>query len=315
MLRPKPLIRSLWRAGIAVVRPAVPVLVQLVVTRRCNLSCGYCNEYDDHSPPVDTAVLIQRIDAISGAGTVVLTLTGGEPLLHPDLDRLVRHAVSAGMVCTSITNGYTVNPRRIDALNSAGLTLLQVSIDNLEPNEVSQKSWNRLKDRLLLLREHARFKVTVNAVMGSCESEEIRRVTKEARAMGFYMTVGLMHDSRGQLDHGLLGDDLASLYREIRSQSRKSLLHRIGEGWEQRMIREGSSPWKCRAGGRYLYVDEAGIVSYCSQRRGEPGIPLDEYTHRDLQREFYTTKGCEDHCTISCVRRASAIDSLRPQKG
>ena len=59
-----------------------PLLVQLVVTRRCNLTCGYCSEYDDVSSPVAMEILEQRIDHIAGLGTLVLTLTGGEPLLH-----------------------------------------------------------------------------------------------------------------------------------------------------------------------------------------------------------------------------------------
>jgi len=230
------------------------------------------------------------------------------------LDELIRHTVARGMVCTSITNGYTLTPRWIERLNDSGLTLLQVSIDNLEPNEVSEKSWSSLKERLALLRDHAEFKVTVNAVLGSCSAEETRQVVQGARDMGFYMTVGLMHDDNGQLDPGLLGDSLADFYQEIRETSRKSLLHHIGEGWEAQIIRDGSAPWKCRAGARYLYVDENGIVSYCSQRRNDPGIPLSEYTKSHRQREFYSRKGCENRCTISCVRRASATDFFRRQE-
>ena len=314
MLLPNPPIRSLARAGMAMISPSKPALVQLVVTRRCNLACGYCNEFDHVSPPVDTRLLVDRIDRIADAGTVVLTLTGGEPLLHPMLDELIRHGVSRGMVCTSITNGYTLTPRWIHRLNDSGLTLLQVSIDNLHPNEVSEKSWSTLKERLTLLRDHAEFKVTVNAVLGSCSADETRQVVRGVRELGFYMTVGLMHDHEGQLDPGLLGNELADFYREIRGESRKSLLHHIGEGWEAEIIRKGVAPWKCRAGARYLYVDEDGIVSYCSQRRDEPGVPLEQYSEEDRQREFYTRKGCEDRCTISCVRRASATDALRRQE-
>ena len=313
MLVPKPPLRALARASAALISPTRPALVQLVVTRRCNLACGYCNEFDHVSRPVEHSVLVERIDQIASAGTVVLTLTGGEPLLHPNLDELIRHAVSRGMVCTSISNGYTLTPRWIERLNNSGLTLLQVSIDNLQPNEVSEKSWVTLREKLALLRDHARFEVTVNAVLGSCSAEETREVVAGVREMGFYMTVGLMHDHQGQLDPGLLGDGLADFYREIQAQSRKSLFHHIGEGWEAEIIRNGSAPWKCRAGARYLYVDENGIVSYCSQRRDDPGIPLENYTKRDRLREFYTRKGCEDRCTIACVRRASATDSLRRQ--
>ena len=313
MLLPNPPIRSLARAGAALLSPSTPALVQLVVTRRCNLACGYCNEFDHVSPPVDTKTLIDRIDRIADAGTVVLTLTGGEPLLHPMLDELIRHTVDRGMVCTSISNGYTLTPRWIERLNRSGLTLLQVSIDNLNPNDVSEKSWSTLRERLALLRDHAEFKVTVNAVLGSCGAEETRKVVEGVQEMGFYMTVGLMHDDQGQLDPGLLGDGLADFYRETRALSRKSLLHLVGEGWESEIIRNGKAPWKCRAGARYLYVDEDGIVSYCSQRRNDPGIPLSEYTQQHRRREFFTRKGCEDRCTISCVRRASATDFWRRQ--
>lgn len=315
MLIPNPPIRSLWRASRAAVRPYTPSLVQLVVTRRCNLSCGYCNEYDHVSLPVDTDEMLRRIDHVASLGTVVLTLTGGEPLLHPHLDDLIRRSVERGMVCTSITNGYTLTRRWIDRLNRSGLTLLQVSIDNLKPNEVSEKSWSELEKRLGLLRDHAQFEVTVNAVLGSCSAEETREVVAGVRAMGFYMTVGLLHDGQGQLDPGLLGEDLAEFYREVQGESRKSLFHHLGEGWESRIISDGVAPFKCRAGGRYLYVDENGIASYCSQRRGEPGISIHDYTRDDLKREFHTPKGCEASCTIACVRRASAVDGWRPQKG
>ena len=75
-----------------------PLLVQLVVTRRCNLACGYCHEYDSVSPPVDADLLARRIDHSADLGTLVITLTGGEPLLHPQLDALIARATSRGMV-------------------------------------------------------------------------------------------------------------------------------------------------------------------------------------------------------------------------
>jgi len=293
-----------------------PLQVQLVVTRRCNLSCGYCNEYDDHSSPVAYETLLAHVDHLADLGTVVLTLTGGEPLLHPRLDDICAYAVSKGIVVTSITNGYPINETWIRRLNDARLTLLQVSVDNLAPNELSQKSWSRLKGRLELLREHAAFAVNVNAVLGSCTSAETRTLVTAVREMGFYQTVGLMHDENGKVDSGLVGDDaLPAVHEQIRRISRKSVFHRFGEGWEARMLQEGSAPWKCRAGARYLYIDEDGIVSTCSQRRGKPGIPLVEYNRDHLVYEWHVPKGCDQRCTIGCVRRASSIDEWRSQDG
>jgi MoaA/NifB/PqqE/SkfB family radical SAM enzyme len=296
-------------------RPSTPLLAQLVVIRRCNLTCGYCNEYDDFSPPVPTETLGARIDHLAELGTVVVTLTGGEPLLHQEFDDMVRRVVSHGMMCTAITNAYPITERWIDRLNRAGLSLLQVSVDNIEPNEISQKSWSRVRRKLELLRDHARFRVNVNAVLGSSDPEQTRHLIREIRDMGFYQTVGLLHDGDGQIDPGLIGDSLPVMFEELSGTRNQSFFHQFGEGWERQMLREGRSPWRCRAGARYLYVDEHGVVHYCSQRLGDPGIPLLRYTQKDLVREFETPKGCEDHCTVGCVRRASSLDQWRPQNG
>jgi MoaA/NifB/PqqE/SkfB family radical SAM enzyme len=295
--------------------PTAPVLVQMVVTRRCNLSCGYCNEYDDVSDPIPVERLKAQIDHVAAMGTIVLTFTGGEPLLHPQLDALIAYAVSKGLQVTSITNGYPVTRTWIERLNRAGLTFLQISIDNLEPNDVSQKSLSKIRKKLELLKEHAKFGVNVNAVLGSSPPEATRELVGIIEQLGFYMTVGLMHGPTGQLDAGLAGDELAGLYRELRARSKKTIFHKGGEGWEDVMIEGGTAPFKCRAGSRYIYVDEFGKVSYCSQRRGEPGTPLLEYGKAEMQRAFDAPKGCEPQCTIACVRRASIYDEWRSQSG
>lgn len=290
-----------------------PLLVQLVVTRRCNLTCGYCNEYDDFSDPIPKEVLFERIDHLAKIGTLVVTLTGGEPFLHPHLDEVVARAVGHGMVVTSISNAYPMTKGWIERMNEAGLSLLQVSVDNMEPNETSQKSWSKIKKKLLLLQEHAKFKLNINAVLGSSPPESTRKLIDEIRQLGFYMTVGLLHDHSGQIDPGLIGDILPSFYEEMRALCNKSVFHEFGEGWEQKMLRDGSAPFKCRAGARYLYVDEFGKVNYCSQRRPEPGVSLLDWNRPQLDEAYRTQKGCESNCTIACVRRASAFDEWFPQ--
>lgn len=307
-------LRTVARGIRTATDPDRPMLAQIVVTRKCNLSCGYCNEYDKVSPPVDTELLCRYIDHLASLGTLVVTFTGGEPLLHPDLDKLIARVVSHNMVCTSITNGFLLTSEWVDRLNRSGLELLQVSVDNLDPNDSSQKSLNLLKKKLGVLKD-ARFKVNINAVLGSSPPEETRELSREVRSLGFYMTVGLLHGGDGLLDRGLLEKaDLERLFNEMQGNRRRSLTHRFGEGWEYEMIRTGRSDWKCRAGSRYLYIDEFGVVSYCSQRRGEPGIPLLEYGREHIRRHFSERKGCETQCTVACVRRASSLDGWRHQE-
>ena len=84
--------------------------------------------------------MLERIDHLATLRSSVVAFSGGEPLLHPDLDVLIRHIRSRGMMAGLITNGYLLSPKRILALNDAGLDFLQISIDNIEPDEVSKKS-------------------------------------------------------------------------------------------------------------------------------------------------------------------------------
>jgi len=81
--------------------------------------------------------------------------------------------------------------------------------------------------------------------------------------------------------------------------------------FQQNIARGLENEWRCRAGSRYLYICEDGLVHYCSQQRGYPGIPLADYTTADVKREFLTAKSCSPNCTIGCVHKISYIDHWR----
>ena len=90
-----------------------PLLVHIIPIRRCNIDCGYCNEYDKVSPPVPYETLTARIDKLGELGTSVVAFSGGEPLLHPQLDDLIRRIRSHGMMAGLITNGFLLSEDRI----------------------------------------------------------------------------------------------------------------------------------------------------------------------------------------------------------
>src|SRR3954469_25302262 len=75
-----------------------PVLAHIIPMRRCNLACGYCNEYDKTSKPVALDVMKRRLDALAALGTSIITISGGEPLMHPHLDELICHIRSHKMI-------------------------------------------------------------------------------------------------------------------------------------------------------------------------------------------------------------------------
>src|ERR1700693_2908165 len=68
-----------------------PVLVHIIPMRRCNLDCGYCNEYDNVSKPVPLEEMKKRLDILADMGTSIITISGGGPLMQPALDEGIRH--------------------------------------------------------------------------------------------------------------------------------------------------------------------------------------------------------------------------------
>ncbi len=291
--------------------PRHPILAHLVPIRRCNLACAYCNEFDNVSSPVPLEVMLARIDRLAALGASMITISGGEPLLHPDLDHLIARIREHRIIPTLITNGYLLTPDRIRRLNRAGLHNLQISIDNVNPDEVSKKSLKVLDRKLQWLADHAEFDVNVNAVVGSGVRvpEDALTVAQRARALGLAITTGVIHDDSGQVRP--LGERERTVLDEIRNL-RKPLFSFVRHNRFQHNLLQGlPNQWHCHAGSRYLYICEDGLVHWCSQQRGHPGIPLEQYTAADLDREYHTVKGCAPFCTVTCVHQIAVLDNLR----
>ena len=309
ILAAKRRVRELWLVGKALLSTRHTVQVHIIPIRQCNLACTYCNEFDDFSDPVPTEEMLRRIDRLASFGTSLITISGGEPLLHPDLDAIIARIRHHGILAGLITNGYLLVQERIERLNRAGLDHLQISIDNVQPDDVSKKSLKVLDQKLALLAEHAEFHVNINSVLGSGVRDPLDAlaVARRARSLGFTSTVGIIHDGSGQL-RSLRQDELP-VFDEIMGMSKHSYT-RFNQ-FQRNLSRGESNDWRCRAGARYLYICEDGLVHYCSQQRGWPGIPLAEYTREHIRREFYTRKPCAPRCTVSCVQQTSYIDHWR----
>ena len=284
-------------------------MAHIVPMRRCNLSCTYCNEFDDVSEPVPLPEMLRRIDDLARLGTSVITISGGEPLLHPELEQIIARIRHHGRIAGMITNGYLLMPDRIQHLNRAGLDHMQISIDNVQPDEVSKKSLKVLDKKLQMLAEHADFHVNINSVVGGGIKypQDALTIAQRALELGFTSTIGIIHDGDGQLKP--LGGEERRIYYEVKNLGKKH--YSRFNHFQEAIVKGKPNDWRCRAGARYIYICENGLVHYCSQQRGWPGTPLSEYRRQDVQREFLTEKTCAPNCTISCVHQVSYIDHWR----
>ena len=287
-----------------------PLIANLVITRRCNLSCGYCHEYDKVSAPVPLATLRERIDHLATLETVFVTLTGGESLLHPEADELVAYVRERGMTPFLNTNGYLLTQDWIERLNRAGLYGLQISIDNVTPNAVSMKSLRVLLPKLKLLAAHARFRVRINCVLGSSPPAEAIEVTRTALGFGFDVSTSLVRHGDGSLVP--LDALTRRAYGQIREMGPRAPLL-VRDDFTLPLVDTGTSDWKCRAGARTFHVCENGLVHLCAPRMGIPGTPLADYGLADIRRAFHAPKACAATCPVAYAHHASRLDTFRAQ--
>jgi MoaA/NifB/PqqE/SkfB family radical SAM enzyme len=309
-------VRSVRKFVRGLVDTEHPLLVHIIPIRRCNIDCGYCNEYDQTSLPVPLDEMKRRVAKLAELGTSVVAMSGGEPMLHPDLDEIIRAIRADGMIAGLITNGYLISPKRIQELNEAGLDYLQISIDNVEPDEVSKKSLRLLDGKLRWLAEHAHFDVNINSVVGGGIKHpgDARVINQRARDLGFSTSVGIIHDGSGLLKP--LAPTERAVYDDV--SRRTSSVAQIAQnlysgirGFQDNLADGKPNTWWCRAGARYLYICEDGLVHWCSQQRGYPGLLLERYGPADLEREYGSVKSCAPFCTVGCVHRVAQVNELR----
>jgi MoaA/NifB/PqqE/SkfB family radical SAM enzyme len=142
---------------------------------------------------------------------------------------------------------------------------------------------------------------------GVSHPQDALTIGKRALELGFSSTIGIIHDGSGQVQP--LNDEERRVYHEMKNLEKRSFT-RVN-AFQDNIALGRPNQWRCRAGGRYLYICEDGLVHYCSQQRGYPAIPLEKYTLADLRREFHTEKPCAPHCTVSCVHQVSVLDAWR----
>jgi MoaA/NifB/PqqE/SkfB family radical SAM enzyme len=296
----------------AAVDPTRPLVAHTTIVRRCNLSCGYCFEYDAVSDPVPFDVLCERFDRLAALGTVFVTLNGGEPLLHPRLVDLVTAVRERGMVPLLNTNGTLLKRPLVEALGREGLFGLQMSLDNVVPNAVSRKSLQSLRPKLELLAAHATFRVRINTVLGDHNAADALQVATVANALGFDTQCSFVRDAEGRVRP--LGPEARAAYAAIRELSGR-LPAAFHDDFQLALARGERLSWKCRSGARYFHLCEDGWVHLCQPRAGVGAVPLASFTREHARRWFHTSKACAATCAHAYAHIGSRLDTWRPQSG
>ncbi len=304
-------MRAIKNLAKAAIDPYRPLLAAIVITQRCNLSCGYCFEYDKVSKPIALDILKSRIDDLKRLKVVFVTLNGGEPLMHPNIVELVRYIRECGMTPLMNSNGFLLKPALIEDLNDAGLFGIQISCDGMKDTEVSKKTMQHLRRKFDFLQQFAKFQVRVNTVLGGCPPDEAVDVARIVNEYGFDSQCSLLRNADGSAQN--LTEDMQKAYKKIRAL--RGRLPIIFHDKFQVALAEGKEiDWKCRSGARYFHIDQEGLVHPCQPRYDANSKALAEYTRKDIKQCFHQHKACSKRCPHAYAHIGSRMDGFRHQE-
>ncbi|HEX7517512.1 MAG TPA: radical SAM protein [Chthoniobacterales bacterium] len=285
-----------------------PWVAHLYVTEQCNLDCHYCNEYDNSIPHPAVADLNKWMDHIRKLGVVRIGFQGGEPLKHPEITALVRHAKSLDFCEVSMsTNGFLLNRQLLADLEEAGLDALSISVDRMTPIASTRKSMKSILHKLDWFKD-SRIQLNVSGVLFQETLDEMGEVIDTCLDRGIPVHARVVHDD---LVHNRALRDPNAGEPLLRFLELQEKLKRSGEkihtswnlfDYQKKMLLQEPVEWTCVAGYKYFFVSSTGKFWLCSQVRTERNLL--EITREDLL-SYNRKKDCQAGCGVYCTAEAS----------
>ncbi|HTR78473.1 MAG TPA: radical SAM protein [Gemmatimonadaceae bacterium] len=281
-----------------------PVLVHFEVTQRCNARCGFCDYWKTPAETRDQE-LRSFADAARFFNPMLVTFTGGEPLLRRDLEAVV--AAVAGAIRVKyimlITHGGMLTPARARSLWDAGVNQFNVSLDYLDERHDNARGIPGLSRRILAMLPDLRAagidNIRLNTVIKSDNLDQIVPIVRRAAELGVGVNLSVYTDAKnGNADHCLVAaheQQVDALIAELLAfkRTRRGVItnsdYYLGQIplYVRGQVRE-----PCRSGVRTIHIDPTGGVKRC------PDYPVDfhwreyrPYTPIDCNACYYACRG------------------------
>jgi len=280
-----------------------PIAAHLYVTEKCNLRCSYCTEFDNSVPHPSLETIKMWIDKLEELGCIRIGIQGGEPLLHPDIVRIVEYIKSKAMGCSMSTNALLLTPELVKGFEDAGLDSIHVSIDRMTENEDTKKCVKKVNKKLECLKG-TKIGFHVTGVLYGGSIEELPGVFDYASSIGAQVKAHLIHTGTAgkfTVDPGEKKKLESFIDWEI-DQKKKGRSIRTGFNvlkYQKALLNEKFFNWKCIAGYKYLFVSAKGKLWICSMLR-KPEIDIMDVTPEMLKKND-KKKFCQDGCGVYCV--------------
>lgn len=248
------------------------LIVAWETTAACNLACSYCRAAASQEPDPDELSSEEALSFLESIAPLkpMLILSGGEPLLRPDIFILARKAASLGMRVSLASNGTLITPQVADEIILSGISRVSISLDAANPKEHDemrgQGSFERALQGIACLQGRIDFQIN-HTITGRRKSNipAMFHLAEEmgARALHFFFLVAT---GRGKEEEQLSGEEQEKVLQEIDLARAKSSLEvqvtcapQYARLSKQRKRRGGG----CLAGRSFIFVSRKGDVYPC----------------------------------------------------
>ncbi len=281
-----------------------PVLVHFEVTMRCNARCGFCDYWKTPAEARETE-LKSFADAARFFNPMLITFTGGEPLLRRDLEELVgavRGAVRLGYI-TLITHGGMLTPARATSLWEAGVDQFNISLDYLDGRHDAARGIPGLTEKIFAtvdaMQRAGMHGIRFNTVIKNDNLDQLLPLVHRAAELGAGVNFSVYTDFKNGNRDFLLQNGFASeaegVVAELLAYKRKRRGIITNSDYYLAQIPRylrGEMREPCQSGIRTIHVDPTGHVKRC------PDFPTDfhwtefsPYREIDCNRCYYACRG------------------------
>ena len=262
-----------------------PLNIMLSVTDHCPSRCSYCQIPKRGYPGPSTRQLLEIIDQAAELGTQRLGLWGGEPLIRPDIGKIIERAKEKGMYVTMDSNGYLL-PERIDEIS--GLDHLVIALDGpREAHDANREKDSHRKAIKAIEIASRRIQTWTITVLTRNNLDAIPYILDVARRYGLMTTFQILHHNNILARNK---EKLMPCQEEYRKAIRQ-LLQEKGKGapiassttylkhllrwndYEEVTAPDSRDGYPCLAGRLFCNIDSDGSLYPCSLLVGEMEAP------------------------------------------
>ncbi len=250
-----------------------PVSVNLEVTKRCNATCDFCdywktkkeNVIDDYGP------IVKKIDPM------MITITGGEPFLRPNLPDIIRNIKRAVPLSymAMITNASLLNLTKAKELLEVGLNQLSISVDFLDERHDKSRGipglWKHIETIVPQLSQMGFDTINLNWIIMEENFDQTKAVAEKAKEWGVRVSYTSYCDLKNMNDSHYLSEKnlekFPSLIQELLQFKHKYKTIRSSDYFLSLMPRyyKHERIDECPAGLRWVQITPEGWFKPCSE--------------------------------------------------